>query len=135
MAQDDAFGVLREMLREALDSTRLSARDVEDRLGIGHGMLKRLLDGSVELRLQHLTDFARLLEIDPRELVALDKPDWQVRYRLVDWMSPQLRQTMGAAQPMMLSEEMSEAVRAIVREELARQGFLQKTAASAPKKE
>lgn len=134
MAQDDAFGTLRETLREVLAAAQLTARDVEDRLGIGHGMLRRLLDGSVELRLQHLTGFAQLLEIDPGELLALESPDWPVRYRLVDWMSPRRRQKMAAAQPSMLSAEMAAAVRAIVREELARQGLPQETEPSARKK-
>jgi transcriptional regulator with XRE-family HTH domain len=71
MAQDE-FRTLRETLGEVLVSTQLTARDVEDRLGIGHGMLRRLLDGSVELRLHHLAGFAQLLEIDPRELLALE---------------------------------------------------------------
>jgi len=133
MAQDE-FLPLRETLQEVLAATPMTARDIEDRLGIGHGMLRRLLDGSVELRLHHLTGFARLLEIDPRELLALESPEWTVRYRLIDWMSPQRRQKMAPALQTNHSEETAATIRAIVREELAHHGLKQEKAPSAPKR-
>jgi transcriptional regulator with XRE-family HTH domain len=128
------FPRLRATLQEVLPATQLNAREIEDRLGIGHGMLRRLLEGSVELRLHHLFGFARILEIDPRELAALDAPGWTVRHQLVDWMSPRRRKEMTASQASALPEEMAAAVRAIVREELARHRLAHETAATRPKK-
>jgi transcriptional regulator with XRE-family HTH domain len=133
MPQAD-FPRLRATLQEVLHATQMNAREIEDRLGIGHGMLKRLLDGSVELRLHHLFGFARVLEIDPRELLALDARSWTVRHQLIDWMSPQRRKEMAAAQQPALSDELSAAVRAIVREELARHGLAEEPAPARPKK-
>jgi transcriptional regulator with XRE-family HTH domain len=133
MAQD-TFPRLRATLQEVLHATQMHAREIEDRLGIGHGMLKRLLDGSVELRLHHLFGFARVLEIDPRELLALDAQNWTVRHQLIDWMSPRRRKEVAAAQQPALSDELSAAVREIVREELARHGLAEEPAPSRPKK-
>jgi hypothetical protein len=35
------------------------SRQTEDRLGIGHGTLQRLLDGQMELKMRHLLDVCR----------------------------------------------------------------------------
>jgi len=56
-----------------------------------------------------------------------------VRYRLIDWMSPQRRQKMAPALQTNPSEETAATIRAIVREELAHHGLKQEKAPSAPK--
>jgi hypothetical protein len=42
------------VFREAIQGLRLTPRQIEDALDIGHGSLSRLLDGKIELKVRHL---------------------------------------------------------------------------------
>ena len=78
----DQLHELRAVLREAVTATRRGYREIEDQLGIGHGTLKRLLDGDFEIRAYHLTQLARLLKVHPKEFFELAFPDWPAQHRL-----------------------------------------------------
>ncbi|HEX6861567.1 MAG TPA: helix-turn-helix transcriptional regulator, partial [Thermoanaerobaculia bacterium] len=90
MRQED-LSELRAVLREAVTACRRSNRDLEDDLGLGHGSLQRMLDGRVDVRVQHLVALARLLQVHPMEFLELGFPDWPVHHHLTDWMRPDLR--------------------------------------------
>ena len=117
MRQED-LSELRAVLREAVAACRRSNRDLEDDLGLGHGSLQRMLDGQVDVRVQHLVALARLLQVHPMEFLELGFPDWPVHHHLTDWMRPDLRKR-ARKRPGLPStrEELSELVRGIVQEE------------------
>lgn len=118
MPQDDLNG-LRAVLREAVAACRRSSRDMEEELGLGHGSLQRLLDGRIDIRVQHLLAIARLLQIHPVEFLELGFPEWPARYRLIDWMGPdQRKRAAGKSGLPTTREELAELIRGIVREEL-----------------
>ena len=119
MASIDGLDLLRAQLSVALGALPMSPHSIEDALGIGHGTLPRLLDGRMELKLRHLLELCRLLKIHPREVIERGLPNWKAEHRLDDWMPPDRRK---AAQPVTLSDEVLEAIRTVVREEISRAG-------------
>jgi transcriptional regulator with XRE-family HTH domain len=113
---------LRQLLREAVDASRMYGRDIEDALEIGHGNLTRLLNGTLELRVRHLLAFARLLKIPPAELLELGCPDAAriAQHRLLDWLGPDRRRAaQDGSRPSSTPEEFTELIRTVVREEIA----------------
>lgn len=130
MAKDD-LRQLRSVLREAVRAAGYPVRDWEQRLGIGHGSLERLLDGSQELRVRHILGFAELLAVSPGDLLDTGCPEAAGRaaHRVSDWIArgparPPHKEEAPA--PPVLSEELIAAIREAVRQELA--------AVSGPKK-
>ena len=118
MRQED-LGELRAVLREAVAACRRSNRDLEDDLGLGHGSLQRMLDGRIDVRVQHLVAIARLLQVHPMEFLELGFPDWPARHHLTDWMQPDLRKRARKRPGLPATrEELAELVRGIVQEEL-----------------
>ena len=122
---DQDLKELRQLLREAVESSRMYVRDIEAAIGVGHGNLERLLNGTLELRVRHLIAFARLLKIPPAEFLELGCPGatQTAQRRLVDWLGPERSQGRAGASrsPAMpeTPEELAELIRAVVREELA----------------
>ncbi len=118
MRQED-LSELRAVLREAVAACRRPNRELEDELGLGHGSLLRMLDGQVDVRVQHLVAIARLLQVHPMEFLELGFPDWPVHHHLTDWMRPDLRKR-ARKRPGLPStrEELFELVRGIVQDEL-----------------
>jgi transcriptional regulator with XRE-family HTH domain len=114
----DGLEELRAVLREAVSASRLSYREIEDQLGLGHGSLQRLLDGRVDVRVHHLVGLARILQVHPMEFLELGFPDWPSRHRLTDWMRPdsRIRRTRQALPS--TREDLAALVREIVQEEL-----------------
>ena len=119
---------LRQVLARAVEVSRLQRRDVERTL--------KLLDGSLDLRVEHLTALARLLKVPPGDFLRLGCPQTRAAatYRLTDWLGPQdpgpqdpdpAPETPDAYKPP-TPEELVEMIRAVVREELdARKGKAQ----------
>jgi transcriptional regulator with XRE-family HTH domain len=95
----DDLRQLRSLLRQAIAALRLGRREVETALGIGHGSLERVLDGSMELRVRHLLDLARLLQVPPKDFleIACPEPPGGAKFRLRDWLGP--REPAPAATP------------------------------------
>jgi DNA-binding Xre family transcriptional regulator len=119
MPRQDSLALIRALLRTALAALPESPHSIEDTLGIGHGTLLRLLDGRMELKLRHLLQLCELLKIHPRDLIERGLPNWKATQRLDDWLPPGQRK---AAQPLALSEEVLQAIRAAVREEVSHAG-------------
>ena len=78
-----------------------------------------MLDGQVDVRVQHLVALARLLQVHPMEFLELGFPDWPVHHHLTDWMRPDLRKR-ARKRPGLPSTRvvLAERVRGIVQEEL-----------------
>lgn len=117
MRQED-LSELRAVMREAVAACRRSNRELEDELGLGHGSLQRLLDGRIDIRVNHLLAIARILQIHPLEFLEIGFPDWPARHHLTDWMKPDLRKR-ARKKPGLPStrEELVELVRGVVQEE------------------
>ena len=86
--------------------------------------LGRLLDGSLDLRVEHLTALASLLRAPPGDLLMVGCPQARAtaRYRLADWIGPldnasATPATTAATPP--TPEELAEMIRTAIRQELA----------------
>jgi hypothetical protein len=81
---------LRHLLWQLLRAYGGSRRVLEDRLGVGHGNLERLFDGTLHLRVQHVLAFAELLGVRPGALLDLGCPELTAaaRREVADWLSP-----------------------------------------------
>jgi transcriptional regulator with XRE-family HTH domain len=71
---DQSTRQMLDALRSALRLLGLSNREVEKRLGVSVGYLSRLFSGTIELRFEHLAELARVLEMDPVELLYFAFP-------------------------------------------------------------
>jgi transcriptional regulator with XRE-family HTH domain len=119
---DQDLKELRRLLRDAVESSRMYVRDIEAAIGVGHGNLERLLNGTLELRVRHLIAFARLLKIPPAEFLELgcQGATQSAQHRLVDWLGPQRSQGLAESSRLPATpEELTELIRAVVREELS----------------
>lgn len=123
--EDQDLKELRRLLRDAVESSRMYVRDIEAAMGVGHGNLERLLNGTLELRVRHLIAFARLLKIPPAEFLELGCPGaaQAAQRRLIDWLGPERSQGRAGASRLPAipetPEKLAELIRAVVREELA----------------
>ena len=119
MARNDGLDLVRALLGMALVKLPISPRKIEDALQIGHGTLPRLLDGRMDLKLRHLLPLCQVLQIHPGELLERGLPHWEATRSIDDWLPPDHRQ---AARPAALSDEVLQAIRTVVREEISRAG-------------
>jgi len=119
MAQND-LDTLRSLLRQLLTATRIPVREIERRIGVGHGNFYAILDGSLDLRVHHLLAIARLLEVPPGELLAAGCPraNESAKHHVDDWLG---RPRPQSGTPTAVSAEMVEIIRTAVREEVAGQ--------------
>ena len=76
MLEDDLRS-LRQVLARAVNASGLQRRDVERALKLRNGSLGKLLDGSLDLRVEHLTALARLLRVPPGDLLMVGCPPCQ----------------------------------------------------------
>lgn len=121
MLEDDLHS-LRQVVARAVDASGLQRRDMERALGLRNGNLRNLLDGSLDLRVEHLTALARVLRVPPGDLLMVGCPTTRAAatHRLADWIGPIGNTTApatAAAPPS--NEELAEIIRAAIREELA----------------
>ena len=81
---------LRQILARAIKAMNLPNRDVERALKLRNGTLGKLLDGTLELRVEHLTALAGLLRVPPGDLLKAGCPRTRAAaaYRLTDWLGP-----------------------------------------------
>jgi transcriptional regulator with XRE-family HTH domain len=98
MPHDEDLHSLRELLRDAVAASRLSPREVETVLGIGHSTLERLLNGKLDLRVRHILALARMLEVPPGDFLNLGCPDTAeaARHDLNEWLPPTARRKTSA---------------------------------------
>jgi hypothetical protein len=114
---------LRQVLREAVYACRMPIREMERRLGIGHGNLYHILDGTLDLRVRHLLQLADLLEVPPTDLLEFGCPDAikRAKRRLGDWIGQRTSQTKQATAASLSLDQLKELIRDAVREEVKQQ--------------
>jgi Cro/C1-type helix-turn-helix DNA-binding protein len=120
----DELKTLRQVLRQAARASHESTKDLETALGLGHGNLERLLDGSLELRVRHLVAMAKVLDVPPADFLELGLPEVHrsARHHLADWIGrPPLR--AAAAEPAAAAlpvsqDDLLQMIRAAVQEAL-----------------
>ena len=69
MGNDSESLRLLELLREKVDLSRRSHRELEREMKLGHGTIGNLFRGKTELRLRHVAMLGRALGFDPVELL------------------------------------------------------------------
>jgi transcriptional regulator with XRE-family HTH domain len=112
---------LRQVLREAVYASRMPIREIERRLGIGHGNLYRMLDGSLDLRVRHLIALADLLGVPPTDFLEMGTPDavQRARGRLSDLIGAPARKNPAEPTAASLSlADLKDLIRDAVREEM-----------------
>jgi hypothetical protein len=112
---------LRSLLRQVIAASRLGKREIETAMGIGHGQLERVLDGTLELRVRHVLGLAHVLGVPPKDFleIACPEPPGGAKFRLRDWIGP--RELAPASAPDKSDPpDLAAVVREAVREELAR---------------
>jgi transcriptional regulator with XRE-family HTH domain len=67
--ENDESERLLELLKEKVSLSRMSHRELERELNVGHGTIGNLFRGKTELRLRHLSMLGRALGFDPVELL------------------------------------------------------------------
>lgn len=109
-------------LRTCVETSRKTSTEIEEACGLGHGRLKALLAGTLELRVRHLLGLARLLGVPPADFFALGCPSAQKAavHPLAEYLGPAQRRKLAATVAAEASTELRELVRAVVREELGR---------------
>lgn len=122
MLEEDLHS-LRQVLARAMQASGLLRRDIERALRLRNGSLSRLLDGSLDLKVEHLTALARLLRIPPGDLLAAGCPQHRAAatHRLADWLGPagDAAAPVAASSPPPTPEELAAMIRAALRQELA----------------
>lgn len=63
-----------DALKSAIRILGYTVRDIENKLRYSHGYLSRVFAGTIELKMEHVIDVARALEVDPEELLAFVYP-------------------------------------------------------------
>jgi transcriptional regulator with XRE-family HTH domain len=61
-------------IRTAVRVLGYSVRDVEKKLGYSFGYLTRVFSGAIELKVEHVVDISKALEMTPEELLAFVYP-------------------------------------------------------------
>lgn len=61
-------------LRKALRALGLTASEVERKMEMSPGYLSRIYAGKIELKLRHIEEIAKILGLEPAELLALSFP-------------------------------------------------------------
>lgn len=114
---------LRQVLRQAVQASRMPIREMERQLGIGNGALYRMLDGELDLRVRHLLALANLLEVPPSDFLALGCPEAEsrARRRLADWIGHSSGRASEPTAATLSITELKELIRSTVREELEQQ--------------
>ena len=117
---DEDLAQVRQVLSRAVQASGMVRRDLERALRLRNGSLARLLDGQLDLKVEHLTALARLLRIPPGDLLAAGAPaaNAAAEHRLADWLV--LAGPAAPAPPATPSpDELAAMVRSAVRQAIA----------------
>jgi len=97
-----------EALRQRLADSRISQREAERLLGLGHGTLGNILRGRTALRIQHLEHLGPLLGFTPEEILseargASQNPDDVFARRVASHVVDELLQRTTNVDPLVLA--------------------------------
>ena len=118
---DQDLRQLRQVLRQAVDASRMPVREMERRLGVGHGSLYRMLDGEFDLRVRHLLALAEILGVSPADFLEMGCPDAvrNAKRHLADWIGTASQTSAaGPAAASLSLDALKDLVRETVREEI-----------------
>ena len=121
MGDSEDLRHLRSILQQAIKACKLPVRQIEEALGVGHGSLDKLFDGTIELRVRHILACARLLDVPPQDFLELacPPPEDGTKYRLRDWITPRELGPPQAERKIDGAEgDLAALIRKAVREEL-----------------
>jgi hypothetical protein len=116
----------RTILADAVTRSGKSQNQIEAQLAVGHGWLRRVLDGSTDLKFKHILQLAQFLEFDPVEffVLALRSPGG-VEDPLLGPVKLQIEDIVPQPDDeSRLSDKAKQAVRNLFLEELAKHGLL-----------
>lgn len=122
MTSEESKNVLFQ-LASSIQSSKLSRREIERRLGLGQGYLNSLFKGRIQLRVSHVYEIARVLEIEPLSLFFEATPPKDPKWLLGELGLDPDRKRPPAALLALLEAipPTREELREMIREELARQ--------------
>jgi transcriptional regulator with XRE-family HTH domain len=111
---------LLSVLNRSIRSSGLSRREIERRLGVGQGYLNSIFKGRIQLRVSHVEEIARVLNVEPLSLFLQAFPP-----KDPDWLLEQLGIVPGGKPPAGLAlvpdlGEINRFVREVVRDEMTR---------------
>jgi len=118
---DQDLSQLRQVLRQAVDASRMPIREMERRLGVGHGSLYRMLDGEFDLRVRHLLALAEILGVSPTDFLEMGCPDAvrNAKRHLADWIGGASQTSAAKPSAASLSlDGLKDLIRETVREEI-----------------
>jgi transcriptional regulator with XRE-family HTH domain len=123
---EDVLAPLRRILQLAVQRSGASMRRIEDSIGIGHGTLAQILNGTLDLRVKHIVRLAHFLSVPPADFLELAYPETarNAQHRLSEWIGPMRPRfkkeaaAQAAATPAG-RDELRETMRELLREELA----------------
>jgi len=108
-------GRILELLNAIIGMRRLRLRDLEGRVGLSAGTLRRILNGTIELRFRHITDLLDVLEIPTKTFfrIAFESEDSEQAQAL---LAQAVRIAQPEPKPIMLNpRELEEVVLATIR--------------------
>lgn len=85
-----------EVLKQAIGALGLTQKEVEHRLGLSQGYLSRLFGGQIDLKVDHIAQIARVLDVKPEEIFRLAFPSTQDQPTL---KTLRLREEFGVTSP------------------------------------
>ena len=102
---------LRFLMTQVMRATGWRRRRLEEKLGIGHGNLEKLLDGTLDLRVRHVLALAEFFEVRPGALLDIGCPETTASaQREVDDLLAPGRGAMAAGMKAGLAERRTAAV-------------------------
>jgi len=90
------------LLESVLRLSKVSAREVEKRLGLGHGSLNRIFNGKIDLKLRHILSVLEVLDVPSDQFFRLayrEKEDAQAQTtarEILDLLDARMPSARGA---------------------------------------
>lgn len=123
MTTEESQSVLSH-LEDSIRSSKHSRREIERRMGVSQGYLNSLFKGRIQLKVAHVYDIARVLEIEPLNLFLEATPPKDPNWLLAELgLQPGKKRPPAALLALLAGvprEELQRMLREIIREELDR---------------
>jgi transcriptional regulator with XRE-family HTH domain len=113
---------LLKVLKSSISALGFTQKEVERRLDLSQGYLSRLFGGQIDLKVDHVVQIARVLQVDAEEIFRLAFPSSQLEPTL---QTRRLQETFGVNAPEPTPAALSEIekdIERIVQRVLERRG-------------